>query len=567
MSEKFDVIIVGGGIAGFTAMNEIVKSNRNLKICLLEGRDRFGGRVKTIHEPNSGKIMDMGGTWVGPQQTFLLKLLNELGIHTYKQFLSGVKIHDDGTGRLKRYTGTIPKLPVFTLLDTHLVLSKLNKMAREVVVGAPERCRHKTWDSMSLFAWCKQHAYSSQTLSLLSVTTRLVLGVESQQISLLYFLHYVAAAGGVEPLLDDENGAQDSRISGGSGEIWIRLKSLIETNASLEVDTDLAVDAGGATTVDSSSRIRFCLNSIVTQIDVVPIEDTLRSIDNNIMVRCSDGTVRYARKVLFCCPPSCLARICFTPSIPPWKSSIWSRSHAGCWTKVIVEFETAFWRIAGLSGSVVVEHPSLERPVSCIFDYCDHDATHPALVGFVPGDVGVEFASLSHAQQRAAVLSQFVMLFGPDAAHATGFHIMDWLHDPEATVCGGGGCPVDIAAIGFFKQQARYMGVPLVLGWQGITDSSVITTLQPRLEILVESVASNAGESLVASADDKPKEYFLGVLATENGRPNTEVPRTPDAMSPSLFFAGTETASRWIGYMDGAVESGQRAAAELLWSL
>jgi monoamine oxidase len=30
-----------------------------------------------------------------------------------------------------------------------------------------------------------------------------------------------------------------------------------------------------------------------------------------------------------------------------------------------------------------------------------------------------------------------------------------------------------------------------------------------------------------------------------------------------IHWAGTETATRWIGYMDGAVESGLRAAAEV----
>ena len=31
-----------------------------------------------------------------------------------------------------------------------------------------------------------------------------------------------------------------------------------------------------------------------------------------------------------------------------------------------------------------------------------------------------------------------------------------------------------------------------------------------------------------------------------------------------LHWAGTETATEWSGYMDGAVQSGKRAAAEIL---
>lgn len=35
---------------------------------------------------------------------------------------------------------------------------------------------------------------------------------------------------------------------------------------------------------------------------------------------------------------------------------------------------------------------------------------------------------------------------------------------------------------------------------------------------------------------------------------------------PVVFFGGTETALRWAGYMDGAVESGLRVAKEVLES-
>ncbi|MEV1145059.1 FAD-dependent oxidoreductase, partial [Micromonospora sp. NPDC049799] len=33
-----------------------------------------------------------------------------------------------------------------------------------------------------------------------------------------------------------------------------------------------------------------------------------------------------------------------------------------------------------------------------------------------------------------------------------------------------------------------------------------------------------------------------------------------------VHWAGTETATRWAGYLDGAIEAGERAAAEILVS-
>ncbi|KAH1645842.1 hypothetical protein KXX16_000924 [Aspergillus fumigatus] len=44
----------------------------------------------------------------------------------------------------------------------------------------------------------------------------------------------------------------------------------------------------------------------------------------------------------------------------------------------------------------------------------------------------------------------------------------------------------------------------------------------------------------------------------------------PDALRESygnLHFAGTETAGEWKGYMEGAIRSGERAAAEVVKSL
>lgn len=35
----------------------------------------------------------------------------------------------------------------------------------------------------------------------------------------------------------------------------------------------------------------------------------------------------------------------------------------------------------------------------------------------------------------------------------------------------------------------------------------------------------------------------------------------------NIHFCGTETATHWIGYMDGAAESGERAANEVLYKL
>lgn len=60
MSQKqFDIIILGGGIAGLYTSYKLQKSNKSLKILILEGKPYLGGRMKTISR--GGKIFDVGG--------------------------------------------------------------------------------------------------------------------------------------------------------------------------------------------------------------------------------------------------------------------------------------------------------------------------------------------------------------------------------------------------------------------------------------------------------------------------------------------------------------------------
>ncbi len=74
MVNEYDVIIVGAGIAGLTAAREVVKFDPTLRVCILEGRNRLGGRLHTV-QSNSGKVIDLGGMWIGPLQRHISSLV------------------------------------------------------------------------------------------------------------------------------------------------------------------------------------------------------------------------------------------------------------------------------------------------------------------------------------------------------------------------------------------------------------------------------------------------------------------------------------------------------------
>ncbi|HKR66176.1 MAG TPA: FAD-dependent oxidoreductase, partial [Thermoanaerobaculia bacterium] len=84
-SGSYDVIIVGAGLSGLIAARELQRTKLN--ILMLEAGDRVGGRMFGEEVTANGKkgYIDYGGQWVGPTQTAMLALLDQLGI---KKFIS-----------------------------------------------------------------------------------------------------------------------------------------------------------------------------------------------------------------------------------------------------------------------------------------------------------------------------------------------------------------------------------------------------------------------------------------------------------------------------------------------
>lgn len=414
-TDDFDVVIVGCGLSGLTAAHKILKQNPSLKICIVEARGRMGGRLKSVSN-REGKEVDVGGSWVGPKQTNIMSLLDEMSVATHPQYLEGVNIHDDGKA-LHTYTGTIPSISLLSLIDTHFTLRKMEKLVRTIDLNDPKLCpKAQQWDSISLFEFARKNSWTKQAQSLIGVAARLVFGYDADQVSLLYFLFYCATAGGTRPLLDSDGGGQDSRIQGGTVQLLTALKNVVHAKGcSIRFDTTVR-------SVDYS------------RVESVKVCCQTARLDINIT----------ARRLIFCVPPSCLSRMSFSPCPSPWKLSLWNRSKAGCYIKIIVYYQSPFWRTNGFSGSCVCENSSVSegRPLVGVFDYCEggEKMDSCALCCFVCGNTGEEFSALSFPQQRVAVCAHLEKMFGAEASESLvqEMLIMDWLHDPDGSPAFGG---------------------------------------------------------------------------------------------------------------------------------
>jgi monoamine oxidase len=451
-----DVVVVGAGLSGLTAARALLGAGKT--VIVLEARDRVGGRCFSLPITGASDVANMGATFVGPTQTHVLALMKELGITTFPTYSTGKLLWYEN-GKLTPYTGTVP--PVSDLIGEielgTVILPEIDKMARTVPVDAPWTAPNAAaWDAMTVSTWAASATSSVEAQKIIALAVEAVLSVEPQDVSLLYFLWYVAAAGGVNPLVANAGagGAQDFRVTGGTQAIAIKVA------AQLGIGT----------------RVR--LNQPVRSIAQSTRGATVKS--DAVTVKC--------RQVIVAMPPHLAGRLIYEPQLPGQRDQLTQRVPIGSLIKTIAVYDTPFWRAQGLNGQVTSD----QGPVKAMFDASPAGGTPGVLLGFIDGADARALSDQPPAARQSAALVSYARYFGSQAANPRQYLDLPWEQELYTR-----GCPV------------------------GVMPPGVMTEYGP-------------------------------VLRTPIGR---------------IHWAGTETATAWVGYMDGAIQAGQRSAAEVLAEL
>uniref|UniRef100_A0A673C254 Amine oxidase n=1 Tax=Sphaeramia orbicularis TaxID=375764 RepID=A0A673C254_9TELE len=453
-AEIWDVIIVGAGLSGLSAAHLLKKRDAALKMLILEGKDRVGGRTVSIDIPaaNGTDRWDFGGQWVGSTQTHILELIEELGLETYPQFNTGKKVHHMGgpCAKVRTYKTSIPALSPLVLLDLTQLIWKIDRLCATVCVRDPLMTPNSVeLDSMTLHSYFDQNAWTKELKEEMGVASRSVFGIEPSQMSLLFFLMYSAAAGGVLQLLESSPGcAQESKIKGGTQQLSERLADRIGWKN---------VRLGSAVT--AIWQVRYIMLSIVDYITSIP------------------------HAVMFCFPT---AKIDYQPALPSQRQYLTQNMPVGHMIKFVITYQTAFWKEKGFSGEIVAGS-STDCPFCVTFD-----ATNPsgsaALVGFIAGQGASQWTS---KERRKAVLSSLVKYLGPEAASFIHYEEKDWAKEDYS-----GGCPVNVMAPGLLTYyhpslrkpcgRIRWAGTETATQWCGYMSGAVQAGQRAALEVLAE---------------------------------------------------------------------------------
>lgn len=229
-----DIVVVGAGISGLSAAYLLQQQYEELKIAVLEARDRVGGRTQTLLRDEL-KYVDLGGSYVGPTQNRILRMAKHLGIETYKIYARGQDTEHFG-GRPSFYSGDYSTWNIFAILDYYTQIRNLNTMCDQVSVISPwETKRAKEWDTMTAKEYFDHSCWTSYAKRRMYQVFHDAMAAEPYDMSLLYYLWYLKSAGGVSRIANVENAGQERKFIGGSQQICKKIAKSLGDKVQIQI--------------------------------------------------------------------------------------------------------------------------------------------------------------------------------------------------------------------------------------------------------------------------------------------------------------------------------------------
>ncbi len=367
------VVVVGAGLSGLCAAHALRR--RDIDVDLLEASPRVGGRIRDARAA-TGHVFPLGAEWLGPDEERLGALLTDFGLATSAQHVEGRALIEVG-GERAAYaideSGPLHFLPLPATDAGKAVrdaFAELDADCDRVPLDAPWTTPDaERLDRMPLHDWMLDRLHDAPARALFAAAAGVEVGTRLDRISLLYYLFLRRAIN--RRIVDDR------RIIGGTERLVQRLAEPLVQH----ITCDARVDA---------------------------IEQTATGVTVH-----AAGAGYAADRVIVTAPPAAARRIEWRPALPPDRAALLQAITLSAVVKVIVVYETPFWRERGLSGHSLSD----VGPLQTTDDASPADGAG-ALVGFVRDRHAERWHARPTADRRVAIVEQLVRLFGARAAPA-----------------------------------------------------------------------------------------------------------------------------------------------------
>ena len=428
-----DVAVIGAGLAGLTCARRLTQAGYS--VVVLEAQGRAGGRVLS-QDLGGGRVVDLGGESIGPNQGRIANLAGEMGAELFQTTSTADSLLVSTGGRLAFPATAAP--PDTGYAAAGAAMDALDKLAAGFPVDTPWlAARAGTWSRSSLASFRDGALDDAGSRAVFDMAARIAFGADPEALSLLTALTAVAGAGdpstpgSMSRLLATIGGESGERIVGGAQSL--------------------------ARSVADGLRGRVFFNA--------PVRSVTR-IRNRVTV--DAGRVQaHVRRVVLAVPPDQVVRMGFIPRLPAAKVQVLQAFRPGTLRKWQAVYDQPFWRDAQLSGQLFAPGGAAE----VVFDNTPLEGAPGVLVGFAGGAAAAKTRS-------AGVLDGLGQAFGSAARnprqvieHAWGAD--RWAQGSPAAFLPGAAWIDRGPALRAQFGLVHFAGAELASYWRGYLDGAV----------------------------------------------------------------------------------------------